>query len=132
VARKVSSRVVVNRAALTQLQGAFADGMAAIGELVIGITRPPDATPFGEGLVTTGDWGVWTGGRKTHGTATKPRAAKLARGGITLVAGWGFPARFQEMGTVHQPARPFYTPRIIEVLPDAASFIRGPVRRVAR
>src|SRR5688500_14149698 len=98
---KVSSRVVLNRKALTALQGAFADAMADMGREVIEVARPPDARPFGEGLVTTGDWGVWAGSKKVDGTAQKPRAARLSRGEITMLVGYGFPGRFQEMGTVN-------------------------------
>lgn len=130
--RKVSSRTVVNRKALDEITGAFVDGMAAVGKAVIERTRPPDAAPFGKGLVTTGDWGVWAGTRKVAGTATKPRSVRLSKTGITLIAGYGFPGRFQEMGTIHQPARPFFTPSVMAELPVMQEHLRPSMQRVLR
>ncbi len=48
-------------------------------------------------------------GRKVAGTGSAPRgqARKL---GVTTIVGYGFPGRFNEVGTVNQPARPFFTP----------------------
>jgi hypothetical protein len=129
MARKVSSRTVVNYKALSAINRGFVDGMAALGATVIANANPPDAAPYGEGLVTTGDWGVWAGTRKAAGTATKPRAVRLSRTGITLVAGFGFPGRYQELGTIRQPARPFLTPRVLEELPAVNDHLGPPVRR---
>lgn len=128
MARRESSRCVLNRRALNAIAQGFVAGMAEMGAAVIETAHPPDATPFGEGLVTTGDWGVWAAGKKVAGTAAKPRSARTKEG-ITLVAGFGFPGRFQELGTIHQPARPFLTPAMLQVIPGAADFIRRPVRK---
>ena len=129
MARKVSTRTVVNYKTLDAITRGLADGMALLGQAIIAGTKPPDATPFGEGLVTTGDWGTWVKGRKVGGTATKPRSAKLSPTGITLLAGYGFPGRFQELGTVHQPARPFFTPVVARELPGLEDYVKTPVRR---
>lgn len=129
MARKVGARTVLNRKCLNAITGGFADGMAALGAAIIADTTPPDAEPFGKGLVTTGDWGVWAGTRKVAGTASKPRAVRLSKTGITLVVGYGFPGRFQELGTIHQPARPFFTPSVVEEIPQTEDHLRGPVRR---
>lgn len=127
--RRVTARTVLNRQALNAFAAGCADGMAEIGKQVIAITRPPDATPFGEGLVTTGDWGVWAGSKKVDGSATKPRSVRLQKDRITLAVGYGFPGRFQELGTIHQPARPFLTPSMLEVMPEAEAFIKPAVRK---
>jgi hypothetical protein len=129
MARKVSSRTVVNRKALDAIRGGLADGLALFGAAIIADTHPPDATPFGEGLVTTGDWGVWADTRKVGGTARKPRSVRLVKGALTLVVGYGFPGRFQERGTVHQPARPFFTPVVNRNLPNLPEHLRGPVQK---
>lgn len=127
--RKVSARTVLNYKALDAISRGLADGMADLGAAIIEATQPPDATPFGKGLVTTGDWGVWAKGRKVGGTATKPRAAQLTKTGITLLVGYGFPGRFQELGTVRQPARPFFTPVVNRMVPGVADHLKAPVRR---
>lgn len=127
-ARRVSSRTVLNRACLTAIGEGLASGLEDVGTRAIENTEPPDAAPFGEGLITTGDWGVWNGTRKVGGTATKPRSVKLSGEGITLVAGYGFPGRFQEFGTVNQPARPFLSPAMLETLPEVAALLSPRVR----
>lgn len=66
--------------------------------------------------------------RKIGGAVTKPRQVKLPRSGIVLVAGYDFPARFNEFGTIHQPARPFFTPSIMAEIPSTSDYIRKPVR----
>jgi hypothetical protein len=126
--RRVSSKTVLNRKCLTAIGEGLASGMETVGSTTIENTSPPDAAPFGEGLITTGDWGVWNGTRKVGGTATKPRAVKLPAEGITLVVGYGFPGRFQEFGTIHQPARPFLSPAMLETLPGAADLLSPAVR----
>lgn len=127
---KATARVVLNRRALNALAGAFADGLGEIGRAAVEGANPPDATPYGVGLVDSGAWGVWAGGKKVEGAAVKPRSEKLNRTGLTMFAGFGFPGRFQETGTSRQPARPFFTPSILRVIPDAGSYIRQAVKRV--
>lgn len=122
MARKPSSRVVLNRAALTELGLALAGGVEEIARTIVETAEPPDATPFGEGLVTDGGWLVYQGPNKVAGGSLsgrqpkKPRAFKT-RGttGIVGIAGFGFPAKFQEAGTVNQPARPFLAPAVVRV-----------------
>jgi hypothetical protein len=132
VARKVTARTVLNKQALNAIAQGFAEGMGALGQAIIEITKPPDAAPFGEGLVTTGDWGVWAGTKKVGGTATKPRGVKLSKTGITLIAGYDFPGRFQELGTIHQPARPFFTPSVVEEIPQTEEHLKPPVQQALK
>lgn len=129
MARKVNRRTVINYHTLGAVQQGLVDGLAVIGAAVIAKTTPPDAEPFGKGLVTTGDWGVWAGTRKVAGTATKPKSIRLPKTGATLIVGYGFPGRFQELGTVKQPARPFLTPAMLEELPGVEDALKAPVRR---
>lgn len=134
MARKPSARVVLNRAALSQLHLAYAEGVEEIARTIVETADPPDATPFGKGLVTSGGWAVYAGTKKVGGGSLdgsqpkKPRALKTPADAITGIAGFGFPARFQEMGTVHQPARPFFTPAVIRVKGVAAEIMRAAVR----
>lgn len=115
----VTARTVLNHQALDEIRRKFVDGMAEIGAHVIEVARPhvPDAPPIGKGLIETGDWAVFADARKVAGTAAKPRR-EVPKQGVTLLAGYGWPARFQEEGTIHQPARPFVTPAFLEVMPD--------------
>lgn len=126
---KVQARVVLNKKALNAISAGFADGFADMGRRFVEIVRPPDAAPFGKGLVTTPDWGVWAGTKKVDGTATKPRAVRLHKTQITLLAGEGFPGRFQEIGTVNHPPQPHVTPAMLQIIPEAEAFLKPAVKR---
>lgn len=134
MARKPSTRVVLNRAALAELDLALAEGVEEIVRTVIEVANPPDATPFGVGLVTQGGWLVYVGSKKVGGGSLvglqpkKPRAFRVAgTEGIVAIAGFGFPGRFQETGTTNQPARPFLTPAMLEVASAAPEIMRSVV-----
>lgn len=120
---KTNVRIVRNRAALEKAKLAAADGILAICEDIVATAKPPDATPFGVGLVTSGAAGVWVKGRKVGGNADKPRALKVRQYEIVGVAGFGFPGRFQETGTSRQPARPFLTPSANIVSPKGPGIV---------
>lgn len=121
MARRPSARLMLNRAALDEVQLALADGVEEIARTIVETANPPDATPFGQGLVTQGGWAVYVGSKKVAGGSLagiqpkKPRSFKTAPDAITGIAGFGFPARFQEIGTVHERARPFLMPAAIQV-----------------
>jgi hypothetical protein len=122
------SRVELNRAALDEVHAAFADGIFDLARAIIRVAEndAPDAPPYGEGLVERGGAAVWVKGRKTHETTSNPIDQKVRKPlGLVLkrspsvivgVAGWGFPALFQEFGTVHHRAQPFFSPAASEVL----------------
>lgn len=130
MARKPSTRVVLNRANLTELGLAVAEGLEEVARTIVETAQPPDATPFGEGLVTEGGWLVYVGPKKVAGGSLtglqpkKPRELRVA-GTTTAVAiaGFGFPARFQEIGTARQPSRPFLWPAALRVVPIAGAIM---------
>lgn len=135
MARKPAARVVLNRSRLTDVGLAIADGVMELGRTIIEVADPPDATPFGEGLVTSGGVLVYVNGKKVDGWGQDgrqpkpPRAARVSRGeGVVGVVGWGFPARFQERGTVHHAAQPFGTPAVDQTVPHANDIIGAVVR----
>jgi len=67
--------------------------------------------------------------RKIGGAVTLPRSERTKKG-ITLVVGFGFPARFNELGTIHQPARPFFSPIVLATIPGMQlDFLAAPLRR---
>ena len=134
MARKPSARVVLNRSALTEVGLALVAGVEEIARTIVETAEPPDATPFGEGLVTQGGWLVYDGSKKVAGGSLsglqpkKPRSFRVkGTVGITAIAGFGFPARFQETGTSDQPAKPFLTPAAVRVKEVAPAIMRDTV-----
>jgi hypothetical protein len=121
-----NSRVEMNFRRLNDLEQAVALGFGALAEAIVNDADPPDASPYGEGLVTTGAWGVWVGGRKVAGNAKKPRSVRVKSHGIVAVAGFGFPGRFQELGVVHHGPQPFLIPSTDRNSAKATAII-GPV-----
>lgn len=130
----VSHRVVLNRAKLDEATLLVADGFGLVAQEIIDRTSPPDAPVIGQGLVANGDWGVWVQGKKVAGTAAKPRSVRVKDYPIVALVGFPFPARFNEIGTSHQPARPFFTPIVMEVAPEAERIVAehvGPAAKAA-
>jgi len=124
-----AAKVELNYAALVAITRAVADGAFELAKAIVAGADAPDATPLGEGLVDQGGVIAYvdrklvaTYSTGADPTVKKPRAAKLGPG-VVVIAGYGFPGRFQEGGTVNQPARPFLTPRLMADLPDAEAFI---------
>ena len=128
-------RMVINRAAFDEITLATADGLFELGKAIVNAADVPDAAPYGVGLVQGGGVleyvgskrvGVWS---KTGNTdVKKPRSAKLSgKGslGATVIFGYGFPGRFQEVGTIRQRGKPFLTPATLATLPQAEALIRA-------
>ncbi|HEX5013019.1 MAG TPA: hypothetical protein VFV72_02585 [Candidatus Limnocylindrales bacterium] len=121
----VTARVALNRQAFDEITLAAADGLFAFAVQIVEAAHPPDDTPFGKGLVEGGGALAWAGKKKVNGTTIggkqikKPRAVRLQANEVTAIAGFGFPARFVELGTVHAHPEPFLTPAVAAVLPDA-------------
>jgi hypothetical protein len=131
MARKPSARVVLNRQALDTVHLALAEGVEEIVRTIVETAEPPDATPFGEGLVTRGGWLVYDGPNKVAGGSLegtqpkKPRAFRVrGTAGIVGIAGFSFPGRLQETGWVDAPARPWFTPAVMRVKAVAAEIMR--------
>lgn len=130
MARKISSRTVLNRKALTAIREGAVAGLEDLGKAVLATAHPhvPDDLPYGVGLIVEGDYGVWSDGKKVAGNGSKPRSVKT-REGVTLVVGFPFPMRLYELGSVHQPSRPVLTPAMLEEIPGTESFIRPAVQQ---
>lgn len=104
---------------------AISDGLFAVA-LRIGETASaaaPDAPQFNYGLPE--NWGAisWALGKLLQaqgadgGTAvSKPRDMRTTRTGADAVVGFGFPGRFNELGTVNQDAIPFLGPAALHVV----------------
>jgi len=126
------SRVTLNRQALSALELGIADGLGELGRTIVETAEPPDAEPYGVGLVTSGGYLVFAGSKKVdgwHQEGRQPKKPRAARGSlreriITLFVGWGFPGRFQEHGTIHHDPQPFARPAVRQVLPQAQEIVR--------
>lgn len=132
VARKPSSRLIINRAAMSKVGRGIANGMAEVGRTILETADVPDAPPYGQGLVDTGGYVVYHGSKKVDGFGMdgkqpkKPRAAKV-RGtdqAVTLFVGWGFPGRFVDHGTIDTPATGFGTKAVNRVAPHIGDIVR--------
>jgi hypothetical protein len=137
--RGPSKRVVLNRAAVTDLGLAVADGILEVGQQIIAAARPPDSPdppfPTGQGLPLQGGVLVYVDGQKVAGwhqrgkQPRKPRAAKTPKGAIVGIVGYGFPGRFAETGTANSPAQPFLSPATDQVTPAIPGHLRTGVRK---
>lgn len=127
---KVSSRVVMNKAALAALDRGIADALGDMARTIVEAAEPNDAAPYGEGLRDARDWGVWANGRKVDGTAQKPKAARVSRGEIVALGGFGTDhAMHHEIGTEDTGAYPFLSPALMAHQPQAGQFLRKHVMR---
>lgn len=114
------SKINFNRAKVDAAVLAIADG--ALEWAKTAVTEAgrdaPDSPympwPTGEGLPKQGGAMAYFDGKKIGQfsldgkTPKPPRAARVSRSrGLVLILGWGFPARFNEFGTVRTRAQPF-------------------------
>jgi len=130
-----TSRVELNRKKYELTRLAVADAAFAVAKEILEVVDPPDASPYGVGLLEGGGAIAYLDGKKIDGTTIggrqikKPRAVKPRKHVVTVAVGFGFPGRFQEMGTIKQPAKPFLTPAVMSVVPRAVSIMAGSVRK---
>ena len=134
------TRVVINRKALDAVTLIFADGVLAFGKAAIRDTHPPDAPPHGQGLVRHGGTIVYYKGKKighwsSDGTnVKKPRSLGVSGQEVVGAVGFPPPARWDELGTVNQAAKPFFYPSMMgRTVPRAASILKQAMKyRLAR
>jgi hypothetical protein len=123
---RARARVVLARERLHELDLAMAAGLEGNALAVLERVRPPDATPFGEGLVDRGGFISYVGGKRVGGDADKkPEDMRVMGQGVVVGVGFSFPGRFQEMGTVRQPPRPFLTPAVMSVVGDESIVVNA-------
>lgn len=135
---KRTARVELNRAAFDTLDVAHSDALFAVAVKVIETARPPDAPPYGKGLVQGGGALGFVGKKKVNGTTIggrqirKPRSLRLKGDEVAAIAGWGFPGRFVELGTVDTHADPFLTRAVAIVEPQAEVVISDAIAKRLR
>jgi hypothetical protein len=130
------TRIELNRQALNEVAGAFADGVFEVGKAIVENADPPDAAPFGEGLVTRGGVLAYHGSRMIGAWSLsgkkpkKPRKVKVRaeEGNVYAIVGFTFPGRFQETGTINHAAQPFLTPAVNQTRGQAAAILDRVVR----
>jgi len=129
----------MNRAALDKIDLAIADGLEEVVRTVVETATPPDAPPYGAGLVAHGGWLVYAGANKVGGGSLdgrqpkKPRALRVKGSDqIVAIAGFSFPGRFQEAGTSKMAANPFLTPAMNETVPHAGAIMKPAVQAKLR
>lgn len=115
---------------------AVADGLFAIAMRIgeVAAAAAPDAPELNYGLPENWGAGAWANGKLIDGFgATSGEAFSKPRGtgpvpkvGAAAVIGFGFPGRFNELGTVNQPARPFLGPAALHMAssPEFAQLLR--------
>lgn len=118
---------------------AIAEGIEEVVRTVVETATPPDASPFGTGLVTRGGWLVYAGAKKVGGGSLdgrqpkKPRAFRVSGSRqVQAIAGFGFPGRFQEAGTAKMAANPFLTPSMSQTMPHAPQIMKPAVQAKLR
>jgi hypothetical protein len=122
------SRLVLNQSRLSDVVFIVADGLFAAGQVIIerasanapDYPYPTKVFPYGlgEGLPRQGGVLVYVGNKKTHGWSLrgdqpkKPRAVRASTKAHSIVAvvGFGHPARWNELGSIHNTAHPFLAP----------------------
>lgn len=142
------SRMVLNQSRLNDVTRIVADGLFEAARTIIELAaeRAPDSPtptakfPFGagEGLPKQGGVLVYVGNVKIHGWSIrgdqpkKPRSARLStkQHSVVALAGFGFPGRFSERGTIRQRAQPFLAPSRDEVAPRIPEIV-GEITRPA-
>jgi hypothetical protein len=136
-----AKKVVLNRAALNDVMLGAADGLAIVGQRILDdaiANAPRDPERAAERgvpmLADTGVLGVWALGKKVAGnTQGKPRGLATPLNQVVLFV--GFSSRLghlNELGTIHQIARPFLTPAVNRNVAGASEAVIAPAvaRRV--
>jgi hypothetical protein len=137
-----TTRVEINRKAFDAIQLGAADGLFEIANRIVDGANPPDSPrlpyPIGKGLPQQGGAAAWIGKKKVNNasmdgsTVAKPRSLVLVEGQATAIAGFGFPARFVELGTIDTPAEPFLTPSAMREVPDGEAVLSAAMQRRLR
>ena len=122
---------VLNREAMDEFDSGMVKGMEQLALRVLEAARPP--------IASAGEEDQWSPLSENNGTISylngkkvgglpgikKPKALTVRGKGAVVGVGYGFPGRFNEMGAVHQPARPFLTPAVMQVVGDEGFVVQA-------
>lgn len=135
---KQSSRVILNRSKVQEMRLGIADALFGVALKVLDNTHPPDAPPYGKGLIEGGGALAFVDKRKVNGTTIggkqikKPRSLRMEPVSIVAVVGYGFPGRLVHNGSIHNRANPFLRRSGLEILPDAKAIAGSRLSRWLR
>ncbi len=136
------ARVIMNRAALDELQLGMADGLLQLGQQIIAEARanaprdPEIAAKRGVPMMAdTGHAVVYALGKKVggeEGETGKPRGMKTSKGSADLGVWFSSPlAHFAELGTIKETARPFLTPALMANVGDTGPVVKAAMNKRA-
>jgi hypothetical protein len=136
------ARVIMNRAALDELQLGMADGLLQLGQQIIAEARanaprdPEIAAKRGVPMMAdTGHCVVYALGKKVggeEGGTGKPRGMKTPKDQVVLGVYFSSPiAHFAELGTIVEPARPFLTPALMSNIGNAGPYVKAAMNKRA-
>ena len=136
------ARVVMNRAALDELQLGMADGLLKLGQQIIAEARanapryPETAAKRGVPMMAdTGHCVVYALGKKVggeEGETGKPRGMKTSNGSADLGVWFSSPlSHFAELGTIKETARPFLTPALMSNIGDTGPYVQAAMSKRA-
>jgi hypothetical protein len=141
MASRPSARVVLHRGTLDAISLGIADGLFDMAKAVVEAAAPGmadspyDPFPTGEGLPKQGGALAYVRGGKVAGWShrggqpKKPRSVRAAsRGSVLVVGGYGFPARLNEFGSLHNPASPALTPALAQHADQVVNFVPRAVK----
>jgi hypothetical protein len=141
MARGPSARVVLHRGTLDAISLGIADGLFDMAKAVVDAAAPRmadsphDPYPTGEGLPKQGGALAYVRGGKVAGWSQrggqpkKPRSLRAAsKGSVLVIGGYGFPARLEEFGSLHNPAHPALTPALAEHADAVVDFVPRAVK----
>ena len=144
--KRRGQRIVMNRAALTEIEYGMAQGLEELGIVMLAdatavmVPGYLDAPPYGEGLVASGFVREWvrkrlvTGRTDIMASANRPHGLVLGADEAVMIVGFASPlAHLQELGTVHQPAYPFLSPAVAKNIEALQRYVlKGIAARVAK
>jgi len=136
------ARVILNRAALDELQLGMADGLHAIGEAIIAEARdnaPRDPEAAAErGVPMMADTGhvlTYALGKKVAGEdggTGKPRGMKAPKDQVVMGVWFSSPlSHFNELGTIKMAATPFLTPAVMANIGDTGPYVQAAMKKRA-
>ena len=142
------ARVIMNRAALDELQLGMADGLLKLGQQIIAqasatarhelhpeedaALRAKRGVPM---MADTGHCVVYALGKKVggeEGETGKPRGMKTSKGSADLGVWFSSPlSHFAELGTIKETARPFLTPALMSNIGDTGPYVQAAMSKRA-
>ena len=131
-------RIEINRAKVEEMTLRVADGIFQAAQEAIHAARPPVGIgPYNKwhpyAMVARGGVVGFVGGKRfavyaragMKGSVKPSKTVKARSATIVVTGGFGYPARLNEFGTIHNQPRPFLTPVFMTVRGRAEALVRA-------